>query len=244
MPCNSSTLFSYGLVSLSNAKNELRQKAIAELNRLKPKFEDQCPTGPELEKIIATRNALVENIQRVQRRLDKIKEFTEKIRPYPTVVNSIILTLKGLPIPNAYTTAGLTVIFGDLLADAKELVKSTGDGICDFDDLIAKTTQELQDLISQLNALDALIQACAGTGLLDVPGIQSVTNLESTQGIEYKGYTIKIQLDPTSPSIAPRRFAIALNKSGVVVLKGQPSFSSSTKVLIDEIKFRIDQLSS
>ena len=98
MPCNSSTLFSYGLVSLSNAKNELRQKAIAELNRLKPKFEDECPTGPELEKIIATRNALVENIQRVQRRLDKIKEFTEKIRPYPTVVNSIILTLKGLPI--------------------------------------------------------------------------------------------------------------------------------------------------
>jgi hypothetical protein len=58
----------------------------------------------------------------------------------------------------------------------------------------------------------------------------------------YKGYELLIIQDPTSPKIAPRRYAVAKDKTGVVVLKGQPSFSSSTQILLDELKFRIDQL--
>ena len=59
----------------------------------------------------------------------------------------------------------------------------------------------------------------------------------SDSGIVYK---LEIQLDPKSPAIAPRRFAVAIAPNGVVVLKGPKSFSSSTKVLIEELKFRID----
>jgi len=53
-------------------------------------------------------------------------------------------------------------------------------------------------------------------------------------------FELAIEIDPTSPSIAPRRFAIAKNKLGATVLKGPKSFSSSTKVLLDELKFRLD----
>ena len=53
-------------------------------------------------------------------------------------------------------------------------------------------------------------------------------------------YKLEIILDPDSPEIAPRRFAVAKNKDGIIMLKGQKSFSSSTQVLLDEIKFRID----
>ena len=53
-------------------------------------------------------------------------------------------------------------------------------------------------------------------------------------------YVIKIEKDPSSPSIAPRRRAIALDRRGVAVLKGPYSFSSSEKILKDELKFRID----
>ena len=53
-------------------------------------------------------------------------------------------------------------------------------------------------------------------------------------------YKLEIIIDPESPQIAPRRFAVAKNKDGTVVLKGQKSFSSSTQILLDEIKFRID----
>lgn len=53
-------------------------------------------------------------------------------------------------------------------------------------------------------------------------------------------YTIRIENDPNSPAIAPRRRAIALDRRGVVVLKGPYSFSSSEEILKDELKFRID----
>jgi hypothetical protein len=53
-------------------------------------------------------------------------------------------------------------------------------------------------------------------------------------------YELKINLDPQSPKIAPRRFAVAINLEGVEVFKGQKSFSSSIDILLDEIKFRID----
>jgi len=53
-------------------------------------------------------------------------------------------------------------------------------------------------------------------------------------------YELKIRVDPKSPKIAPRRFAVAIDKFGVEILKGPKSFSSSTKILVDELKFRLD----
>ena len=53
-------------------------------------------------------------------------------------------------------------------------------------------------------------------------------------------YTIKILIDKNSPGFAPRRYAVVENENGVVVLRGPASFSSSTKILVDEIKFRIN----
>ena len=53
-------------------------------------------------------------------------------------------------------------------------------------------------------------------------------------------YSLVIKKDTQSPDIAPRRFAVAINPEGVEVLTGAKSFSSDTDVLIEEIKFRLD----
>jgi len=60
---------------------------------------------------------------------------------------------------------------------------------------------------------------------------------EGPNGIQYE---LEIVKDPDSPSIAPRHFAIARDPQNVIVMRGQKSFSSSVDVLLDEIKFRID----
>lgn len=56
----------------------------------------------------------------------------------------------------------------------------------------------------------------------------------------YKGYLLKIIRDPESPRLAPKHFAVAI-KNGKQEIKGPSSFSSSKEILLDEIKFRIDQ---
>ena len=75
-----------------------------------------------------------------------------------------------------------------------------------------------------------------GTGL----GVKEGTSDEQYTTDRNTLYIIKIENDPNSPSIAPRRRAIALDRRGVAVLKGPYSFSSSEKILKDELKFRID----
>ena len=60
---------------------------------------------------------------------------------------------------------------------------------------------------------------------------------EGPNGIQYE---LEIVKDPDSPSIAPRHFAVARDPQNVIVMRGQKSFSSSVDVLLDEIKFRID----
>lgn len=75
-----------------------------------------------------------------------------------------------------------------------------------------------------------------GTGLDEDKGTGDEAYINNTGTL----YTIKLENDPNSPAIAPRRRAIAVDRRDVTVLKGPFSFSSSEKILKDELKFRID----
>ena len=112
------------------------------------------------------------------------------------------------------------------------------------------TTDADKSLLDALNALNG-----SGDIPTDVKGsikdaLDSFKDLSDTDKIDNKDYRytsdsgivykLEIKIDPQSPAIAPRRFAVAIAPNGVEVLKGPKSFSSSTKVLLDELKFRID----
>ena len=56
------------------------------------------------------------------------------------------------------------------------------------------------------------------------------------------GFEFSVVTDDKNPvGSLKRRFAIAKDARGIVVLKGEPSFSSSDQILIDELVFYIQQ---
>ena len=65
------------------------------------------------------------------------------------------------------------------------------------------------------------------------------SSFDSRQSVSYRGYRLEVRTARDNTTI-PLRYAVALDPVGVVVLEGPRSFSSSTQVLIDELKFRID----
>lgn len=71
-------------------------------------------------------------------------------------------------------------------------------------------------------------------------GPVSVKNLLTEKRPSGNTYLIKVVTDPTSPSIAPRRQAIVQDFRGVVVLRGPVSFASRPEILVEEMKFLID----
>ena len=110
-------------------------------------------------------------------------------------------------------------------------------------------------ILGLLNSLDVLIQQCAQEQ--DVPfetinnelnsfvnqstGISNSDVIQSTQEDNtYKNFTLEIKLDEVSTNKYPRRFAQALTKQGVPVLKTDSSFASDPQVLLDQLKFIID----
>jgi len=59
---------------------------------------------------------------------------------------------------------------------------------------------------------------------------------------EVNGFIMDVQDDEKNPvGTLKRRYAVAKNKDGVILLKGEPSLSSSDQILIDELAFYIQQ---
>lgn len=95
-------------------------------------------------------------------------------------------------------------------------------------------SSEISDEIKE--TLKSVLDSVVTTEDRDVEE-SSDLNYTASNGVVY---TLAIEIDPTSPSIAPRRFAVARTPQGGIALKGPKSFSSSTKILLDELKFRLD----
>jgi hypothetical protein len=66
------------------------------------------------------------------------------------------------------------------------------------------------------------------------------TQQESPVVTNVNGFEMGVETEPTTNSLKRRR-AIARNKQGIVMLKGEYSFSSIDQILIDELVFYIQQ---
>lgn len=168
---------------------------------------------------------------------------TADLKQNARVINPFLLDpndLQGRQLLNAaFKRPGNTTLEEDMLQDLRDrqLVLDEGgpfnlpDGsildpiITENDEGLGLTPEELQEAIE-------------GTPMGKVED-NTVTseNHRSPRGVLYK---LKIQTDPDSPEVAPRRRAIAEDARGIVVLTGPYSFASSTKVLKEEVRLRID----
>ncbi len=230
------------------------------------KFSSQCPPAKEIEKIIKIKNNLLKNINALERRIQKLRSVANKLDasiraarvaiafikriPRPTVLQFVPdpgALVKGVPF-SALTKLSDRLIQLNKLLDALEADKA---GILGVINTVSVT---LGGLKRRLEAIDLAIQGCSkDSAQLNqiVASAQPPQNTgsegaptDSSGALDpdyfYKGYELIIVDDPNSPKIAPRRYAIAKDRAGVIVLYGPSSFSSDTKVLLDEIKFRID----
>lgn len=80
--------------------------------------------------------------------------------------------------------------------------------------------------------------------LLNIEESGLINQLQSPDSNEvntYKGFVLEVLLDDKNNTKLPKRYAVAKTPNGIIVLRGESSFSSSVEVLLDEIKFIIDR---
>jgi archaellum component FlaC len=253
---------------VGNIQGKVTSQVQTEVLKILGKFSNQCPPSKEIARILKIRNTLLKNIGSLSKRINALKSMANKLSAAITAAKVIIRLLKATPLPTTIgtppgptggvifsVTVGKVITVGDRLSTINKLLDSLEADKAGILGVINSASSTLENLRNRLSAIDLAVEECSKESL-DLSGILATAQPKSNVGIEgppidpvtgeldpkysYKGYTLAIVQDPNSPEIAPRRFAVAKDRRGIVVLKGQPSFSSSVDVLLDEIKFRID----
>ena len=233
-------------------KHAIRQKAEDRINSLVDEYiptsvEDAaCPSPAELERILAIREQIRQPLLTLNKRVEPLSVFLEKLPPILTTIQGVIAALKLLPIPNAYTTAGLVITFGDTLAVLKDKVKDFKREVNDGTVIIDGVNKTTQDILAKLAEIDKLIEKCAPGAIEEDPQFAALIEKQQKQDTdnptqaEYGGYTIKIQEEKVGK--LTRRYAVVYGPKGERLFTTDKSFSATTKVLIDEAKFEVDKL--
>lgn len=211
-----------------------------------PDLKQLCPSPAELQQLIEVKNNIETSVIALQRRTVPLEIILERLQIILIAIPAIITLIKTLPIPNQFTTVGFVTTLSDRLESIKQLVQKYRGEVTAGQYVITNVNATFNTVLQLLDNLDQLLLACAPDQLQQNEELLRLSQSLSKPVLEidnsYKGYSIEIRTIENQ-SIAPQRYAVAIDQSGVVVLEGKPSFSSSTQILVDEIKFRIDQLS-
>ena len=131
----------------------------------------------------------------------------------------------------------------DDLATVNELLDTFDPGLNSLRGILEGVNDNITECARQLeeNEKDKLNELLSQIRPLENVRLQALDdenyNYRAANG---KDYALEIIEDNSIESSVPRRLAVAKDKIGVIVLRGQPSFSSDTKILLDELKFRLD----
>ena len=235
---------------IGSLQGKLVTQVQGEVLKILKKFSNQCPDSKELQQIITTRNTLIKHIDSFQKRVNKFSTTSKKLDSTAKTIRRRIQIITSIPIPTAVSGVGIPISILTLYSNALIKLNKTVDSLesesAAIKILISSISPQLTGLKTRLQSVDKAIEQCSKgqVAVLEVAQPKENTGSEGipNESYQYKGYVLGIVQDPNSPKIAPKRFATATDNRGIVVLRGQSSFSSSTQVLLDEIKFRIDQL--
>jgi hypothetical protein len=210
------------------------------------------------QKICPPRNLLLNNIARRNRIVKQLNQIFISVALNTALAAALTaiaaqfragrLTISSLPIPlvtQPYSTVSNLQNIENILKELEEQNKELNRQI-----LIALIflVASLIIILSLLKGIDELTQECAQEENIDLEPISQeltdLTNEATEEGIisinRVNGFILEVQtIDKNAVGKLKRRQAIGKNSQGIILVKGDPSFSSSDQILINELAFYI-----
>jgi hypothetical protein len=247
---------------LTYAEILIREYAEKKIANIIDYLRQQCPPQDVIEKMLAITNRISKQIAKAGKRANKVKKQSDVLKVAIDAAKIVISIIAHFNIPTTLGTPPGPVggviystpqaILTNRAAKLKwwtELVAYLEEKNDNINEILANFNLVFIPIQAKLELINALLNRCSQNPNLTqeerLALLTTVKDRETDLPVEYvseKGtpYTIKVITDPNSPSIAPQRRAVAIDRRGVQVLKGPLSFASDSNVLIEELKFRID----
>jgi hypothetical protein len=212
--------------------------------------QTKCPTPAQLTELINKKNKLVKQLNQLFKVIDSATKALGITGGIIEALNIVYQILKNLPIPSAVAGVGVPISFINTIQDNKEKLDKLIVGLRVVNagtlTILILLRQVLLQALQYLNLLDILIDHCYPNTEQEKLSIE-LTALTAQQTVQtspvvtnVNGFEMGVETEPTTKPLKRRR-AIARNKSGVVMLTGEWSFSSIDQILIDELSFYIQQ---
>lgn len=237
------------------------------ISKLTQSNRKTCPTPESLENVIRTRNRVVRQLNQLFKSITINTALALAFTALANVLRGVRLAMDAIPAPQAvgvppakdfgglifaqpYSFTAKLQQINDELEKLEEANKETSRAtLVSLIFLIAGVTT----VVLILKSIDQMAQECAeenGVGNLELEAInQELLDLAEEEEEDgnpiignTNGFFLSVETDNKNPvGTLKRRFAVAKDSRGITLLKGEPSFSSSDQILIDELVFYIQQ---
>ena len=218
------------------------------ITKLTQKNQKICPTRNLLLSNIAKRNRIVKQLNQIFVTISLNTALATVLTLIANQFRAGRLTIASLPLPlisQPYSTVSFLQQIQAALKELEEQNKELNKQI-----LIALIflVASLIIILSLLKGIDELTQECAQEEDINLEPISqeltALTNEASEEGIvsvnNINGFILEVQtIDQNAAGKLKRRQAVGKNSQGIVLVKGDPSFSSSDQILINELAFYI-----
>jgi len=246
------------------SSSETKLKNLLQPTNLDICKQDTAKLSKQIADIIKLLDSISNIINTLLKVLNKLLVFGQFLQKL--ILGLLILSqiLKVLPLPTMFSTAGVIITLSDLLAKITNQLTAGLLTITGLNFVVGYIVAALKPITLQITNIKNLLtlvslqlKSCTkdpvrsqlalnldtslttlSTSMEDL-NTQLGSLLKANNG--YKGFVFQIiEEQTTSKVVAVRRYAVALNTQGVLVLQGTPSYATDTEVLIDELKLTID----
>jgi hypothetical protein len=197
-----------------------------------------CPSPEKMRRIIEKRNKLTKQLEISLTTIDTTLKALGILEGILLVVEIAQKSSLAIPLPTPPIVSKIISVLEEQIKKYKNINR----GLISILFILRST---IQSILTLLSTLDKAIQECSKEDEtlvqlnLDILNEVNMLNQQTSVGFEsINGFTFDIEIESTQNTLKRRR-AIAKNNKGVILLRGEYSYSSSDKILIDELIFFI-----
>ena len=238
----------YGISEVKKLIQDLKDEKNDAQKRLKEIIT--CPPKEDLDSIIATKNKLVGGINQTYKGIEKVVNILDIADTILDGINIAYQLVKYTPTPTAVLGVGIPIFVINLVQDVKQFLANNLGKIRHINKTTLNILRVLETVLGEvldlLKLLDVVTQFCYPDVIESNINeeLRALTTQESNNQspivTNVNGFTMGIENEKSDKTLNRKR-AKATNKQGVIMLRGEYSFSSIDQILIDELVFYIQQ---
>jgi len=208
-----------------------------------------CPSPEQVAIDREKRNKIVNQLNQIYSVVNTALTVVGILGGLATVIKIAAGVIRAIPLPTSVPPGvgfptSIILKFQQLITKLEVIAEKVFTRSLGVSSVLLVLSALLLNVLKILKILDAQLERCSNDNeiALEAIAFEAAVIDEESGPIDnlVNGFKMGISTDVKNQvGSLPRRFATATNAQGVVILKGEPSFSASEQILINELAFYI-----